>query len=315
MNIEKFKEFFNEIKGKIYWSLVAFNYRVTKKIISDKYIPETDNLLGEKSSSRELSRAILVTTFEKRFFSSALPLIKSIRNLGIDYPILIFINGNLDGNFDWTARKKFIDEVNKLEKVGFVTSNVMTGMSRNWNLGLQLLGSKLTLCLCDDLVISYGFQKELDEAFVKAKSEGLITLAGFAAFVINENVIADIGWFDERYLGFGEEDGDYVWRFQEFYKSLPPRKICLAINHENLKSRGDEVPGTTKYSLTNRVYKEIKYKQNIRGIKGMYESPHIKVLSDLSAHNMEEFRRRCKECFKIVDEKEVNRIIMENLSK
>lgn len=65
----------------------------------------------------------------------------------------------------------------------------------------------------------------------------------------------ELGYFDERLLGFGEEDGDITWRFIDKYKKPIGEmqtggvvNIVSDIRHDYIK------PGVGKYSLYNRKF-------------------------------------------------------------
>ena len=247
---------------------------------------------GIQKSSGERSRAILITTFEKRQFTAAIPLIESIRAADIDLPIAVFVNGNLNGDHDLEKRSNFILKLGSIPNVSVICSNVMTGISRNWNLGIQLLGADYVLCLSDDLELKNGIKKDLESAFSIAEKEELVLIGSFASFIISTKCIEKIGWFDERFLGFGEEDGDYVYRFIAEYKREPKNYYTSAVRHLDLQSRGDDISNAGKYSLFNLAFRNVKYKQCSTGILGMFDHPLTKVIDDYNLHPMENFRRK-----------------------
>jgi len=289
--------------GKIIYEIQNRNWLIPNEGIDSN---RENNILALSSLVRD--RSILVTTFEKRQFSSALPLIRSIRDLGIDIPISVFINGNLNQNHNAQDRSRFIHLLSELSDVNVVTSRVMTGISRNWNLGIQLLGTESVLCLSDDLEISTGFKEDLEAAFAFAEKEDFIVIGSFASFIINSRCLERVGWFDERFMGFGEEDGDYMHRFIEAYGREPRNYFSSAIRHLNLQTRGDESPGVTKYSLFNLAFRKIKYVHSETGILGMFGSPQKAKLPRVDFHPMESFRRKNKHLFR---EKDLNIVIAE----
>jgi hypothetical protein len=261
------------------------------KLTNERFPKLEINFVENRRIDSEKNRGIVVTTFEKRFFSSALPLIQQLRDAGIDYPIIVVINGNLDGNHNQDLRQKFISELAKFTNLGIVTNFQFCGISRHWNLGIQLLGTEAVACFSDDLVVSRHFKNELESVFEAVKVAGLVTIEGFASFVITRELIDEIGWFDERFLGFGEEDGDYVWRYIKKFRKDPPRFKSFSLIHQNLQSRGDEVAGISKYSLFNLAWRKTKYVENSEGIFGCFTSPQIQRVSDMDYHPMETFRR------------------------
>lgn len=269
-------------------------------------VPEYPGTLAEFS--------ILVTTFEKRFFSSALPLISDLRRLFADVPIYVFINGNLSGNHDRQLRDRFISELVKLGGIDFICNSTMTGISRNWNLGIQMAASDQVLCLSDDVWIGPSFPDEITEILKQNLTDGLSILGSFAAFIINKECISRVGWFDERFLGFGIEDGDYMWRFESVIARSPARYQVNSLKHYWLDSRGDEPADDNKYSLVNTVYCEIKYIESEDGIRGPFSSPKLKVINDSEVHSMEDYRRRARKALFCDDPDEVGKLIRVSLA-
>lgn len=284
----------HKINNKLYSTLIDILNILIVNLTKERFPKLEVNFVENDQTDNETSRGIVVTTFEKRFFSSALPLIQQLRDAGIEYPIIVVINGNLDGNHNQDLRRKFISELTKFNNLGVVTNFQFSGISRHWNLGIQLLGTESVACFSDDLVVSRHFKNELESVFDAVKVAGLVTIEGFAAFVITRNLIDEIGWFDERFQGFGEEDGDYVWRYIKRFKKDPPRFKSFSLVHQNLQSRGDEVAGISKYSLFNLAWRKIKYVENSEGIFGCFTSPQIQRILDIDYHPMETFRRKNK---------------------
>lgn len=305
----------HRFRNKVYSIAVDILYRLIAKSTSERFARLRDDQLLPRDPNMTQSRGILITTFEKRQFSSALPLIQQIRGAGINYPILVFLNGNLDRNHDDHLRSLFLLEISKIKNVGVLTNFEMTGISRNWNLGIQILGTELTACFSDDLVVSPNFREELDMVFDAASTAGFITIEGFAAFVISRLVIDEIGWFDERFLGFGEEDGDYVWRFIKRFGQEPPRFKSLALVHQNLQTRGEEIAGISKYSLFNLVWRKIKYEEVDEGISGCFTKPQSQRFLDFDYHPMENFRRSNKHLLQENEENIISEHIVKYVSK
>ena len=106
----------------------------------------------------------------------------------------------------------------------------------------------------------------------------------------------EIGFFDERLMGFGEEDGDISYRLLKVGKDIGNHTVNGVINiisnvrHEHVKS------GIGKYSKFNRdfIYNE-KYKPNLSGnIKGMFDTPMDEVLTNETQYPYEIFFRENK---------------------
>jgi hypothetical protein len=186
----------------------------------------------------------------------------------------------------------------------------MTGISRNWNLGIQLLGTENVLCLSDDLEITDGFKEDIASAFEVAEKEHFVIIGSFASFIINYKCIESIGWFDERFMGFGEEDGDYIFRFINKYQRKPRVYYSSAIRHLDLQTRGDEVAGTGKYSLFNLAFRCLKYKSSKHGIQGTFSVPQEMTLPIFDFHPMETFRRKNTKLMLVDDLQEISQRIV-----
>jgi len=303
-----------KFKNWVYSIIIDTLHSLLLKSTSERFTQLTTPI-NNYSQDSQCEKGILITTFEKRQFTSALPLIKQIRDAGIQYPIMVFLNGNLKNNHNQNQRKEFLRQLSEYDNVNIISSCEMTGISRNWNLGIQLLGTTLTVCLSDDLIISKHFKEELEMAFEASKQSGLITIEGFAAFVISRILIDELGWFDERFMGFGEEDGDYVWRYIRKFDQEPPRFKCHSILHQNLQTRGEEITGISKYSLFNLVWKRMKYTESDIGVQGMFSKPHKQRVDDYDYHPMETFRRANKHLFFETNEEIIESKIVSNPMK
>jgi hypothetical protein len=305
------RNFLIRVKNKLYTSGTNLLYYLIVHSTKQKFSNLNEFIALPNQKFGERQRGILITTFEKRQFTSALPLVKQIRDAGIQYPICIFLNGNLNRDHNSEARSKFLHEISKLQDVGVITNFEMSGLARNWNLGIQILGTELTACFNDDLIVTKQFKKELDMVYEAADVAGLITIIGFSAFVLSRKLIDKIGWFDERFLGIGDEDGDYVWRFIDNFGYEPPSFKSYGLIHEYLQTKGDEIAGVSKYSLFNLVWNRIKYVEDANGVKGCFASPHSQSVTDMQYHPMETFRRKYKFLLREDDEHKIRDSILQ----
>jgi hypothetical protein len=102
-----------------------------------------------------------------------------------------------------------------------------------------------------------------------------------------------MGYFDERLLGFGEEDGDITYRLidnkgVEVYKLYANgvHNVVSNIRHEHIK------PGIGKYSHFNRdfIFRKKYTSENTKSnISGMFGFPCDKVLDDKKIYPYESF--------------------------
>ena len=243
-----------------------------------------------------LNRGIVVTTFEDRQFDRCLPLIGQIRSSGCAYPIMVVMNGNLRGDHDRSQRARFITELASFVNIEVVSLPVMYGISHNWNLGIRLLDAETTLVLSDDVRVQpETFMKKIETAFRISSTRGFCLINGtFATFCMSDLARRKIGLFDERFVGFGEEDGDYVWRYENFFRQPIPSTRVSAIKHLSDETRGDYVSGRTRYSLANEVFLNQKYAFGSGQVRGWFTRPALQRLRDVNPDPLFEFHRHSR---------------------
>ncbi len=298
-------------------SILIMGLSWMNRILRDRLVEPGANLVirSEIEVRAAFTRSVLITTFEKRFFTNALPLVRELRRQIPDIPILVFINGNLHGDHDRYLRSEFLKALSNISNIDVVCNGRMTGISRNWNLGIQLASTEQVLCLSDDIQVGFDFYKDVDLIFKRNESEGLSIVESFACFFIHRKLIDQIGWFDERYLGFGAEDGDYLWRFEEHF-GIPPYRYKLdSFSHQWQEERGDEVAGAGKYSLANFTYNDLKYVRDENGLKGPYSEEKKSLFSNEGIHPMEDFRRKTSGALLETNPERVSEILSLGLHK
>ena len=156
---------------------------------------------------------IAITTFSKRY-DYIVNLIPQIRNYS-DNKILLIINGEKDGEFDETYRKNVLELCTKYNNV-YPTMFVETrGLCKMWNTCLILSDKDDVLILNDDIEIQSADIIKFVSSHIKTPDyKGLTKINNsFSHFIANKVIIDKVGYFDERLLGFGEEDGDISYRF------------------------------------------------------------------------------------------------------
>ena len=107
----------------------------------------------------------------------------------------------------------------------------------------------------------------------------------------------NVGYFDERLLGFGEEDGDITYRLLKMGIHVGNIAVNGLINIVSDVRHDHVVAGIGKYSNFNRefVY-NYKYKpDNTSQIKGMFDSPMAEALNNETQYPYEKFFRSNKQ--------------------
>jgi hypothetical protein len=241
-----------------------------------------------------------ITTFSLRY-DFVENLINKIRELGVDNNIILCINGERNGKFKEEYRKKILNLCLSHSNVFPVFFVEMRGLSKMWNTLLIHSSKDDILILNDDISIFNSNIFDVVSDHIESQYYfGLSKINGtFSYFVGNKNLIQDLGYFDERLLGFGEEDGDITYRMIEKKDTnvynlnvQGVHNIVSDIRHEDVKS------GIGKYSFFNRDFTfNQKYNCNDAksGISGMFGMVCDKVMIDENQYPYEKFFRENKE--------------------
>jgi predicted glycosyltransferase involved in capsule biosynthesis len=239
---------------------------------------------------------IAITTFSKRFdyVSNLIPQIRFFS----EAPIMIIVNGEKEGKLDDVYLKKMLSLCSKYNQVYPVFFQETRGLSKMWNTAIVNSFYDNILLLNDDIEIKSQDIFDFCDFIINSKTfSGLTKINGsYSHFVVNKQLMEEVGYFDERLMGFGEEDGDITYRLLKIGKSIGDYVVNGVVNiisnvrHDHVKS------GIGKYSKFNRdfIYNE-KYKPNLSGnIKGMFDTPMDEVLVNENQYPYEKYFRENK---------------------
>lgn len=239
-----------------------------------------------------------ITTFSSRY-NFIESLVKSIRTLGVDNNIFICINGEKDSNFSEEYRQKILSLCLNYKNVFPIFFVETRGLSKMWNTLLIHSTKENLLILNDDInVTSDNIFEVVSNHIESIEYLGLSIINNtFSFFVANKKFVDELGYFDERLLGFGEEDGDITYRlnkqkgkkvFRLYVSGV--ENIVSDIRHEHIKS------GVGKYSFFNRDYIfNQKYKCNNGDIYFFPDGIECEqLLDDIQLYPYEKFFRENK---------------------
>jgi hypothetical protein len=218
--------------------------------------PLKKTMTGEARAAGAAKAALVITTFAERFESHALPTLRALHAAGVEREIFLVINGDQRGRYEATTRKQFLAQAVELGQINPITLGTGRGMAEMWNTGARLADSEKLIFLNEDLLISQEFALS---AIVRLEDEleknHLVILNdSFGHFGLTMSALMEVGWFDERFLGFGEEDGDFVWRFLEVY----PEGISR-ISHPGLSNAFSTIGYESIESADRTKYSEFNY--------------------------------------------------------
>lgn len=257
--------FWKKIRGWIYTKLelsFMFAFRTFRKLAFESAGREFGTqILDSRGGKFPESTGIIITSFEPRLLQYAIPLIRQIRQ-SCDLPITLVINGNYDGPASDQILKQVYKEIAELDKIYPLTFSKLHGCSALWNAGIRYADLDFSIVLNDDISITPdSFVADLLTAIEVLRNTNLVTInSSWSHFLISRSMIQEIGWFDERFLGFGWEDGDYLLRYLRKRKSAPETiNLHSFVNIVDSSHDKQVTASWGKYSLFNREYYLFKY--------------------------------------------------------
>lgn len=245
--------------------------------------------------------SIVITTFDKRFEEFLVPLIRNIKHERPAVEIVVTTNGACRAPFNEGYRQALLAFLATQCNCFPVVFPNFQSLAKMWNRGILTTSKERVLVLNDDLNIptgaKIGFFDQLEHAL--ARQPGTFKINGsFSHYVIEKTELIDVGFFDERLLGLGEEDGDFFWRYHEQYGREIPSVELPNIDNINSDIADD---GYTKGIRTaakfNRDYiKNVKYKEVIfGGYRGIFDKRVKKLVPDEPQYPYETFYRANKD--------------------
>ena len=181
----------------VYWKLIIQVW----KFKSNNYGEERANI----------SYSIGIVTYFDRYDNFFKPLITNLITIFPDTEFIIAINGY----YNKVVQEKYLKDINiflsKFKNVKIVDFTEAQSLSKLWNLLILNSSCTKTLILNDDILISTKFRKNLEETNFLSEEIGLINRS-WSHFIISKKIISQVGWFDERFPGVGNEDEDYECR-------------------------------------------------------------------------------------------------------
>jgi len=245
--------------------------------------------------------SVVITTFSNRldYFIKFLGQVRS----QTDADIIVTVNGNYNQKFDDNYRNSILKVCSEYKNVYPVFFPEQRGLAKLWNSSIIHSANDWVVILQDDLeLVSDDFFKFLEQNLTHQHPDLCRINSTFQHFAIHKDTIEELGWFDERLLGFGEEDGDIIWRYTEKYNKNVTEWSIGGIQPSGNWIRDENIrPGVSKYSAFNREFmfkpdNNPKYipSGNDNGIEGMFGSKHIKTQPDSIQYPHESFFRANK---------------------
>jgi hypothetical protein len=246
--------------------------------------------------------SIGITTFEARFDQYFIPLLSKIREYDSDLEVIVTINGEHNRDFDESYRERMLAFLAFQKKVYPIVFPRFRSLTKLWNTIILHATNEHILMLNDDIMITNpNFIRDLQVAIGKNQGRSLLINKSWSHFLLSRQEIDELGYFDERLLGIGEEDGDMIWRYiQRYGRTIANIKMKGFVNYS--EQTNDYRPGNIKnregmkYSLFNRQFMfSTKYAADPQGIQGMFEEPVAMKDEGKEQYPYERFYRKNKD--------------------
>lgn len=239
--------------------------------------------------------SVVITTFDKRFEAYLVPLLAQIKMQRPDIEVIVVINGPAQGAFDEVYRANILSYLARFPKVFPTMFPSFQSLAKLWNRGALTASHQRTLILNDDLELKSKegvcFFDHLEVAL--NANPGTFKINGsFSHFIADRRELIEVGFFDERLLGLGEEDGDFYWRFYKKYKKeIPSAEVDLIDNVQSDLADDGYTKGIRTASKFNRDFiQSQKYKTTLLGgYRGMFDKKVSQILEDEKQYPYESF--------------------------
>lgn len=156
--------------------------------------------------------SIAIQTFVYRFDQYFKPLLAELDRQAPAVTKVVFVNGQHSEPFDQKYRADMLAYLAQFPNTYPIVSPIVRGCAFMWNTCFNFTDTPVILNLNDDVTIEPGFIAEYQQLLAQMPNESF-TINNFGSASIHRQDLFDIGYFDERLLGFGEEDGDWIWRW------------------------------------------------------------------------------------------------------
>lgn len=162
-----------------------------------------------------------ITTFEHRFEKYFKPLVNQIKKVNPEVELIVYINAQYGTGLNDEYRKSMLEFLASHQNIYPIFTPHFKGLSKMWNNIIVQSTNNNVFVFNDDISIEPQFFNQIDEAFKQTTSSFRINNS-FSHFHVNRKEIFEVGFFDERLIGLGEEDGDWCFRWEKKYQRILP---------------------------------------------------------------------------------------------
>jgi glycosyltransferase involved in cell wall biosynthesis len=165
-----------------------------------------------------MNYSVGIVTYIERFDRWFKPLLKTIKSHKPDVEIIVCINGEHKKPFDETYRREMLLFLSQYTNVYPMFFTAHRSLSKLWNNLLINATNDIVVRMDDDITIANDyFWKQIEIALQQSNYRSFKINSSWSHTVLNRLEVEKVGWFDERLLAGGEEDGDFEWRYGNFF--------------------------------------------------------------------------------------------------
>lgn len=214
--------------------------------------------------------SIGVTTYSYRYKRFLINLVSEIRR-DTQSEIILAINGNYKEKFDEEYRKNILELSAKNSNVfPFIYPNFRS-LSKMWNNIVVNASCEYVVLLNDDTtIVSPIFWKTVEDNIQKYQSCFRMD-SKFCYFVVKKSELNEVGWFDERFLGIGWEDTEFIARYENYFN----KKLIDVIGVPGIKTYIDR-ENIIVNQRVNDKYSEFNREVYGKNLASIQQYPHEK---------------------------------------
>jgi hypothetical protein len=163
------------------------------------------------------SYSIAIQTFVHRFDKYFKPLMKTLSDMRPDVDKVVFVNAQHKTGLDPKYRKDILQFASECPRTYLIMTPMVRGLAYMWNMCFNHTNTPYVVNFNDDITVLDGFfdhYEKMLEYQASAGHESFRINGSFSHFSVYRDDLFKVGYFDERLLGFGEEDGDWLWRWE-----------------------------------------------------------------------------------------------------
>jgi len=160
--------------------------------------------------------SVVLTTYFRRFEEWMKPIVVQIKKERPDIELIVVINGEQNEDFHEDFRKDVLDFLKDFPNTFPVLFPRFRSMSFMWNTGIRLATHDNVLITEEDITLQDGFFDVYEQSLARSlqtNTKSFVINGSYSCFSVDKREVIETGWFDERLLGLGHEDGEYCERY------------------------------------------------------------------------------------------------------